>query len=142
MLLFGLHRWRGETGQKYWFNVTLTDNGLPDDGGIYVFVRRSYVFFLTPLYVGKTSNLRSRLKGHERWGEAWWSRGATERHVARISSESDRRRVEEDLIRGLKPVMNGILIPRGPNDAPINARLKKRWLAKRFWNPVRLFRSS
>ena len=54
MLVFGRHRWNGETGAGYDFNVTLTDRGIPDGGGIYVFVRRRFVFFLKPLYVGKS----------------------------------------------------------------------------------------
>lgn len=131
---FGLHRWRGETGRKYWFNITLTHGGIPDAGGIYIFVRRRFFFFLTPLYVGKAANLRSRVIGHERWPEAWWDRGATERHLLRCAKESDRRRVEEDLIRSLKPKMNNMLKPRGANDAPNNARLAKAWRWRQWWN--------
>ncbi|MEL6474920.1 MAG: GIY-YIG nuclease family protein [Pseudomonadota bacterium] len=131
---FGLHRWRGESGRKYWFNITLTHKGLPDEPGIYVFVRRRFHFFLEPLYVGKAASLSGRVVGHERWAEAWWDRGATERHVCRIKHERDRRRIEEDLIRGLKPKMNSVLIPRGADDAPNNARLAKRWRWRRWWN--------
>lgn len=133
MFLFGLHRWRGETGKKYWFNITLTDNGLPKEPGIYIFVRRYFVFWLKPLYVGKAASLSGRLKGHEKWGKAWWQLGATERHVARFKTETERRRVEEDLIRGLHPPMNNILIPRGENDAPNDETLLKKWKLKRFW---------
>lgn len=133
MLLFGFHRWRGETGRKYWFNITLTDKGLPQGGGIYVFVKRSFIFWLTPLYVGKAASLSGRLIGHEKWGRAWWELGATERHVAKFSSEEERRRVEEDLIRGLQPVMNDMLVPRGINDAPVDAKLARKWNTKRFW---------
>jgi hypothetical protein len=133
MILFGLHRWRGESGKKYWFNITLTDNGLPQEGGIYVFVKRSFIFFLTPLYVGKAASLNNRLLGHEKWGKAWWDFGATERHVAKFKTEDQRRKVEEDLIRGLKPKMNYMLVPRHENDAPRNKQLLKKWLDRRFW---------
>jgi hypothetical protein len=114
MFLFGSHSWRGESGKRYNFRTVLTKKGLPDDGvgGIYVFVRRRWVFFLEPLYVGKAADLRSRLLGHEKWGRAYWYYGATERHVhGPIAEEADRRAVEEDLIRGLKPRMNDVEIP-------------------------------
>lgn len=115
MFLFGGHSWRGESGQRYRFKCVLTKKGLPDAGvgGIYVFVRRRWVFFLEALYVGKAHDLRARLMGHEKWPRAYWYYGATERYVmGPIRDEVDRRRVEEDLIRGLKPRMNDMEIPQ------------------------------
>ena len=97
------------------------------------FVQRRFVFFLFPLYIGKAANFKSRLIGHERWWEAWWKRGATERHVLVLKKESDRARVEEDLIRRYQPRMNNILVPRGSNDAPNNKRLRFWWSIKRFF---------
>lgn len=114
MFLFGSHFWRGESGKCYKFRTVLTKKGLPEEGvgGIYVFVRRRWVFFLEPLYVGKAADLRSRLLGHEKWGRAYWYYGATERHVhGPILEEADRRAVEEDLIHRLKPRMNDVEIP-------------------------------
>jgi hypothetical protein len=82
-------------------------------GGIYIFVRRRWGFFLETLYVGKAHDLRSRLLGHEKWGRAYWYYGATERYVlGPIRDEADRRRIEEDLIRSLKPRMNDVSIPQ------------------------------
>ena len=98
-----------------------------------MFVQRRFVFFLFPLYIGKAANFKNRLIGHERWWEAWWKRGATERHVLVIKKESDRARIEEDLIRRYQPRMNDILIPRGHNDAPNNARLRFWWKLKRMF---------
>ncbi|MEO1101329.1 MAG: GIY-YIG nuclease family protein [Pseudomonadota bacterium] len=131
---FGLHRWRGESGRHYWFNITLTHRGIPDSSGIYVFVRRRFFFFLKPLYIGKATSFRSRVIGHERWPEAWWDRGATERHFMRIKNPSERHRVEEDLIRGLRPKMNNIQVPRGADDAPNDPKLLKSWKWRRWWN--------
>lgn len=114
MFLFGTHHWRGESGHRYAFRCILTKNALPKDdrGGIYIFVRRRWVFFLEALYVGKAANLRSRLLGHEKWPRAFWYYGATERYILDpIAEEADRRRIEEDLIRGLKPRMNDMEIP-------------------------------
>lgn len=127
MLIFGWHAWHGESGRAYRFNVTLTDKGLPDDGGVYIFVRRRFVFWLKPLYVGKAANFKSRLIGHERWKEAWWKRGATERHVLCLDGRERQASIEEDLIRALKPPMNNIHVPRSREDAPNNKRLKRRW---------------
>ncbi len=114
MFLFNGHSWRGESGARYKFKCVLTKAGLPSpgQGGIYVFVRRRFVFFLEPLYVGKAHELRSRLMGHEKWPRAFWYYGATERYVmGPIAEEADRRRIEADLIRGLKPRMNDVEIP-------------------------------
>ncbi len=134
MFLFRRHSWRGESGQRYRFKIALTKKGLPRDGigGIYVFVRRRFVFLLEPLYVGKAHDLRSRLLGHEKWPRAFWYYGATERHVHYpIEGEMDRRRVEEDLIRGLTPRMNDQEIPDlARDDAPVNADLRTLWSRK------------
>lgn len=121
MFLFGAHSWRGKSGQRYRFKCVLTKNGLPPEGvgGIYVFVRRRWVFFLEALYVGKAADLRSRLMGHEKWGRAYWYYGATERYVlGPIRDEIDRRRVEEDLIKSLKPRMNDMEIPQAEAPKP------------------------
>lgn len=114
MFLFGWRSWRGESGRTYRFKITLTKKGLPrnEEGGIYMFVRRRFVFFLEPLYVGKAVNTRQRLLGHEKWGRAYWYYGATERHFhGPILDEFERRRIEEDLIHALKPPMNDVEIP-------------------------------
>lgn len=134
MMFFGLHSWRGESGRRYMFKSVLTKHGLPDDsGGIYIFVRRRWAFFLEPLYVGKAANLRDRVLGHEKWGSAWWLHGATEQHVKQIKSEAERRVVEEDLIRALRPKMNDVHIPRGLADAPNSEQLRKIWDWKRMF---------
>ena len=121
MFFFGAHSWRGESGRRYRFKCVLTKAGLPPQGvgGIYVFVRRRWAFFLEPLYVGKAHDLRSRLLGHEKWGRAYWYYGATERYVmGPIRDEADRRRIEEDLIRSLKPRMNDMEIPQAKPAKP------------------------
>lgn len=115
MFFFGSHSWRGASGRRYRFKCVLTKKGLPPQGvgGIYVFVRRRWGFLMEPLYVGKAHELRSRLMGHEKWPRAYWYYGATERYVlGPIRDEVDRRRIEEDLIRGLKPRMNDMEIPQ------------------------------
>ncbi len=138
--LFGAHTWYGESGRGYRFRITLTRRGIPDTGGIYIFVRRRFIFFLHPLYIGKAANFRSRLLGHERWWEAWWKRGATERHVMVCTSPKDQARIEEDLIRNYRPRMNKIHVPRSASDAPNDRRLARAWRWRRWWQtlPARL----
>jgi hypothetical protein len=132
MMFFGSHDWRGESGRRYRFRAALTKRGLPDDsGGIYIFVKREWAFFLKALYVGKAANLRGRLLGHEKWGTAWWIHGATERHILRVGSEEERRLIEEDLIRGLRPRMNDVQMPRSEEDAPNTPALRRKWLWRR-----------
>lgn len=140
LIIFGWHVWYGETGEAYRFKITLTRGGIPSEGGgVYIFVRRRFVFFLEPLYIGKATDFRSRLYGHERWWEAWWKRGATERHILRIRNGSDRARIEEDLIRRHEPRMNDMLVPRGAMDMPSNAKLRRAWKWRQWWkNLIRL----
>ena len=127
MVLFGWHYWRGESGRRYLFKITLTRRGIPDNGGIYVFVRRFFVFFLTPVYVGKTTNFKERLFGHEKFARAVFDHGVTERHVMQVATEHDRASIEEDLIRGLKPQMNDVMMPRGKNTAPVHKPVDLGW---------------
>ena len=132
MMLFGRHHWHGESSRRYTFNCALTKNGIPNDsGGIYIFVRRDFLFFLKALYVGKAANLRGRLVGHEKWGKAWWILGATERYTMRVHSETERRMIEEDLIRGLTPKMNDVMMPRGEFDLPNTPQLRRNWIWRR-----------
>jgi hypothetical protein len=136
VLLFGGHVWKGESGERYRFKVVLTKDGLPRNdrvGGIYVFVRRRWVFFLEPLYVGKATSFQERLLGHEKWGRAYWFYGATERHIMEVEGGNERAKIEEDLIRSLKPRMNDQMVPRKATDAPSNRALREEWREKQWW---------
>ena len=90
-------------------------------------VKRSWLLFLKPVYIGKASNLQSRLIGHERWDEAR-KKGARERHFLCVRSEDKRQRIEEDLIRKHKPKLNSIHMPKDHCDAPNHRDLKRRWM--------------
>ena len=133
MIPYGWHVWRGESARRYRFKITKTIEALPDAGGIYVMVRRTAFFFLKPIYIGKASNLQSRLDGHERWDEAR-KKGASERHYLCIRSENKRQKIEEDLIRKYKPKLNNMLKPRDSEDAPNHASLRSGWMsAKEYY---------
>jgi hypothetical protein len=128
MIPLGWHVWRGASRVRYRFKVTLTRSGVPKDvGGVYVFVRRRFFFFLKPLYVGQAKNFRDRLYGHEKWPRAVYKLGATERHLLAIAGQDDRNSIEEDLIRGLRPRMNDVLLPRGEHDKPVHQPVDRFW---------------
>ena len=127
MLIFGRQNWFGETGRRYSFRVVKKDSQIPGGGGVYIFVRRRFIFWAQPLYVGKAASFRSRLIGHERWTEASTKRGATERHIFPCDDRKKQARIEENIIRHLKPTMNNIHVPRGRRDAPNNSRLRRGW---------------
>jgi len=133
MIPYGWHVWRGETGRRYRFKITKTVEALPDAGGIYVMVRRTCFFFLSPVYIGKASNLQNRHSDHERWPEAR-KKGASERHYLCIRSENKRQKFEEDLIRYYKPKLNRMLKPSSAEDAPNHKDLKSGWMsAKEYY---------
>ena len=133
MIFSGRHSWRGETGEAWRFSIAVKDEDIPDAGGIYVMVKRNWFFQRRAVYIGKASNLRSRLIGHERWPEAK-KIGATRRHYLCVRSENKRRRIEEDLIRHYKPQLNDILKPKDACDAPNHSALKRRWMcADEYW---------
>jgi hypothetical protein len=137
MFFFDTHTWRGESGRRYKLKCVLSKGQMPAAGigGIYVFVRRRWAFFLEPLYVGKAHDIRNRLLGHEKWGRAYWYYGATERYILHpIRDEIDRRRIEEDLIKGLMPPMNDAEMgSSNPEAAARRAAALKRWFDVRGW---------
>jgi len=137
MFFFDTHTWRGESGRRYKLTCVLSKGQMPPAGigGIYVFVRRRWAFFLEPLYVGKAHDIRNRLLGHEKWGRAYWYYGATERYILHpIRDEIDRRRIEEDLIKGLMPPMNDAEMGSSdPEAAAKRAATLRRWFDMKGW---------
>ena len=116
MFFFGPHSWRGESGRRYRFKCVLTKKGLPPEG-----VGGIYVFRPPPLGLPDGAALcrqgrRSPLApaGPRKVGPR--PIGITAPPSATclgpIRDEVDRRRIEEDLIRGLKPRMNDMEIPQ------------------------------
>jgi len=133
MLFSGRRSWQGESGETWRFSLARQDTDIPDAGGIYIMARRVWLFRKVPVYIGKASNLRSRLIGHERWDEAHKT-GARLRYYLRVRSENKRQRIEEDLIREYLPVLNEIHKPKHDCDAPNHKALRRRWMcADEYW---------
>ena len=129
MIPYGWHVWRGETQTRYRFKITRSEAELPKDPGIYVMVRRTAFFWLKPIYIGKAASLLDRLDDHEKWYKALYKYNATERHYLTVAKEDDRQRIEEDLVRNYKPIMNDMLVPRDANDAPNHKALRRGWMS-------------
>jgi hypothetical protein len=133
MILKKRYFWRGESNELYRFKVRQRATDLPERSGIYVFARRRFIFFIKALYVGKAKNLFERVDGHERWTEAR-KKGVNEIHF-RHADYSKVERIEEDLIRHLKPKLNDIHKPRSSCDAPNHEQLRARWMcASEYWS--------
>jgi excinuclease UvrABC nuclease subunit len=108
--MFLIKWWRGDSGRIYSFKILYGKKRIPDhQGGIYIFVKRRFLIFPKILYIGKATNFRERLLGHEKWPRAFWM-GATERHLHYIDTDVERSYVEEDLIRRYNPPINKMMV--------------------------------
>jgi len=98
---------RGESGRLHRFAVHRPDAHFASAPGVYCFARpgaggRGWV----PLFVSRTGNLSKRMAGHEQWPEAQLL-GATHILICDHDERDAREYVEADLLRALKPIMNG-----------------------------------
>ena len=96
------HKWGSHTFGIYPLNTTWYEKG-----GVYIFCRGGMAGLpWTPLYIGQTSNLKSRLAwSHEKWGQAL-TRGMTHIHALGVEHKAIRENIETDLIRELHPPLN------------------------------------
>lgn len=87
------------------FQIFLPWTTWNDVGGIYIFAKRSSPTTWTALYIGKASSFKGRLANHERLPEALRA-GATHIHAMCVSTEQERARVEQELIKCFDPPLN------------------------------------
>ena len=74
---------------------------------VYIFARcDSAASAWTPLYIGETAMLGTRIAGHEKWLCAV-ANGVTHIHVCRINGDLARRNAEHDLLARWSPPCNG-----------------------------------
>lgn len=101
---------------------------LPPGPGVFVFAGHNSRRW-TAIYVGETSDIRSRTPGHETLPEALLL-GATHVHIARIADANTRRSAAERLVFMYGPPMNAAgaptlaeLIAAGhrPDSGPVHA---------------------
>ncbi|MCR6646129.1 MAG: hypothetical protein NVV62_17230 [Terricaulis sp.] len=97
--------------------------------GVYCFARpglggRGWV----PLFLSRTGNLMKRMASHEQWEEAQLL-GATHVLVCDHDERDAREYVEADLLRALKPIMNGPLVEAELQEAADGAGVRLVWAA-------------
>jgi hypothetical protein len=132
MTYFGRHLVRGSSGREYAFDSFDLDAEFADVGAIYIFARQSFGLLppsLDLIYVGKATELGSRLSSHEKWPQAL-RMGANRLLVMKVGHLTDRTSVEEDIIAFNCPALNDTLNPMAhylnglgirPSDHPKNA---------------------
>lgn len=99
----------GKSGRKYTFSTYLKDTNFRDIGAVYIFTRRyqnpSGAYSQTPLYIGESGELGTRIKHHEKW-PCVTRQGCTHISVMAVSNDRERLDIETDLIQGYQPVCN------------------------------------
>lgn len=99
--------WTGKSGRKYGYWIRPLGTNFNDAPGNYIYAKETSPKNWSPVYIGQTSSLATRLADHEK--EACTRRnGATHIHAhTSVENEVDRRNEESDLIARWNPVCNG-----------------------------------
>ena len=103
----------GATGNRYIFQVYPIGTEFKDIGGVYIFTRREINtrdgVLHNLLYIGQTISLPIRLtRLHHKWEGVLRNRGNCV-CVYSESNDSDRNRIENDLIRKYQPPLNTVI---------------------------------
>ena len=101
--------WPGKSGKEYqyWIYPIITE--FKDSPGNYIFAKETTPGHWSPLYIGQTKSLKTRLSDHEK--EACAKRnGATHIHANASGGEVGRLAEEKDLITHWKPPCNEQLV--------------------------------
>jgi hypothetical protein len=100
--------WPGKSGKKYHYWIHPIGTAFQDVPGNYVFAKEVSAGRWSPVYVGQTGSLQSRLSNHEKENQAKRN-GATHIHAHTSGPEAERLEEELDLCRQWKPVCNELL---------------------------------
>lgn len=101
-----MHRWRGESGEWYWFSVFGLNEFYDFDGIVYIITRARPDGYFDPLYIGQSGQGGVRLSRHEKMPQAR-RLGATHVQVHFCGSETARFSTETDLRRLHHTPLNG-----------------------------------
>ncbi|EGY24564.1 hypothetical protein DA2_3180 [Desulfovibrio sp. A2] len=100
---------KGKSGTEYAFDTYTKDTAFNDISAVYSFVKRfkntTGGYTQTPLYIGESEQLGTRIASHEKWPCAD-KNGCTHISVMAIKGEKARLAAETDLINGYDPVCN------------------------------------
>src|SRR5260370_12904360 len=105
-----MHRWRGISGEWYWFSIFRIDAVWDLEGIVYILARARGDGYFGALYVGQSAQGGERLTQHEKMPDAR-RLGATHVHVHFVETRAARFAIETDLRRQLRPVLNEQPIP-------------------------------
>ena len=95
-------------GKNYTFNVYSTDTSFIDVSAVYLFTKRTVSSGKgshSPLYVGETTELGSRIQSHEKW-DCVNAHGCNRICVRRVSGAQSRRAIEKALRDKYSPPCN------------------------------------
>jgi len=101
--------WPGKSGKEYQYWIHPINADFKDSAGNYIFAKETSPGRWSPIYIGQTNSLKTRLYDHEK--EACAKRnGATHIHAHTSGGEDARRAEEKDLITRWKPPCNEQLV--------------------------------
>jgi hypothetical protein len=89
-----VQNFRGISGHSHRFDVYTADSFFADISAVYVFAKR--VTDITPLYIGESGELGTRMKSHEKW-PCVKQHGCTHICVLEIEGEEQRKAIETDI---------------------------------------------
>jgi excinuclease UvrABC nuclease subunit len=101
--------WSGKSGQIYKFWIYPIGTTFEEKPGNYIFAKESKPHTWSPVYIGQTKNLNSRLENHEK-EQCAKRNGATHVHCHINNTESSRLSEERDLILKFQPTCNEQLV--------------------------------
>jgi predicted GIY-YIG superfamily endonuclease len=102
-------QWSGKSGKEYKYWIYPINTEFKDSPGNYIFAKEAKPGHWSPVYIGQTNSLNTRLSAHEK--EACAKRnGATHIHAHMSGGEAERLAEEKDLITRWKPPCNEQLV--------------------------------
>ena len=101
--------WKGKSGNSYRYWIHRIGTAFRDSPGNYIYAKEVQPGRWSPLYIGQTKRLETRLASHEKEQEARRS-GATHIHAHSSGAEAERTAEELDLCRAWKPSCNEMLV--------------------------------
>lgn len=108
--------WTGKSGTKYTFNVYPITEECPDEGGIYVFskaVQNGTAINHTAIYIGRAASFANRFYNHHK-DDCIDKNGANRICLMQVKSDSERVRIETDLLQAIPTKCNEVLNPVTP----------------------------
>ena len=91
-----------------YFQIHAPDSIWNENGGIFIFSKRTSNSKWVALFIGETDSFRDDLKHHPQWQQAV-SLGATHIHTRAYESHQDRRIDLQTLIKAYRPALNRLL---------------------------------